>query len=76
LDSFFRCGYISQYYITSPSLCARIGALAKQLGMKDAVKLLDQNLQEEIKTDILLSQLAETVSSSSETTTSSTRKAA
>jgi len=40
---------------------ARYGTLktwADQLGMKDAVKLLDQTLQEEIKTDKLLTQLA------------------
>ncbi|CAH1658685.1 MAG: ferritin-like domain-containing protein [Chelatococcus sp.] len=41
---------------------ARYGTLktwATQLGMKDAAKLLDQTLQEEIKTDKLLTQLAE-----------------
>lgn len=41
---------------------ARYGTLktwANQLGLKDAVKLLDQTLQEEIKTDKLLTQLAE-----------------
>ncbi|WP_046865737.1 ferritin-like domain-containing protein [Microvirga massiliensis] len=32
---------------------------AQELGMNDAVKLLDQNLQEEKKTDELLTQLAE-----------------
>ena len=32
---------------------------AQELGMQDAVKLLDQNLQEEKKTDTLLTQLAE-----------------
>jgi ferritin-like metal-binding protein YciE len=40
---------------------ARYGTLktwAGQLGLKEAVKLLDQTLQEEIKTDKLLSQLA------------------
>lgn len=40
---------------------ARYGTLktwANQLGMKDAVKLLDETLQEEIKTDKLLTQLA------------------
>ena len=40
---------------------ARYGTLktwANQLGMKDAAKLLDQTLQEEIKTDKLLSDLA------------------
>ena len=40
---------------------ARYGTLktwADQLGLKDAVKLLDQTLQEEIKTDKLLTQLA------------------
>jgi ferritin-like metal-binding protein YciE len=40
---------------------SRYGTLktwAGQLGMKDAAKLLDQTLQEEIKTDKLLSQLA------------------
>jgi ferritin-like metal-binding protein YciE len=40
---------------------ARYGTLktwANQLGLKDAVKLLDQTLQEEIKTDKLLTQLA------------------
>lgn len=46
-------------------------ALAKQLGLKEAAKLLDQNLQEEIKTDTLLSQLAESVSKQQ-----TTRKAA
>lgn len=53
-------------------------SLAKQLGLKDAAKLLDQNLQEEIKADKLLSQLAETVSSNSttNTTTTNSRKAA
>ncbi|PZP40109.1 MAG: hypothetical protein DI585_02050 [Pseudomonas fluorescens] len=50
-------------------------SLAKQLNMKDAAKLLDQNLQEEIKTDKLLTQLAETVTTTA-TSTSSTRKAA
>ncbi|MDQ0393832.1 YciE/YciF ferroxidase family protein [Labrys monachus] len=42
---------------------ARYGTLktwAGQLGMNDAVKLLDLTLQEEIKTDKLLSQLANT----------------
>ena len=41
---------------------ARYGALktwAMQLGMKDAVKLIDQSLQEEKKADLLLSELAE-----------------
>jgi ferritin-like metal-binding protein YciE len=40
---------------------ARYGTLktwAGQLGMKDAANLLDQTLQEEIKTDKLLSELA------------------
>ena len=40
---------------------ARYGTLktwADQLGMKDAVKLFDQTLQEEIKADKLLTQLA------------------
>ena len=40
---------------------ARYGTLktwANQLGLKDAAKLLDQTLQEEIKTDKLLTQLA------------------
>src|SRR3954454_22095270 len=32
---------------------------AQELGMQDAVRLLDQNLQEEKKTDTLLTQLAE-----------------
>jgi ferritin-like metal-binding protein YciE len=32
---------------------------AQELGMNDAVRLLDQNLQEEKKTDTLLTQLAE-----------------
>jgi ferritin-like metal-binding protein YciE len=32
---------------------------AQELGMSDAVRLLDQNLQEEKKTDTLLTQLAE-----------------
>lgn len=34
-------------------------AWARELGMKDAVKLLDQTLQEEKKTDELLTRLAE-----------------
>jgi ferritin-like metal-binding protein YciE len=34
-------------------------AWATQLGMKDAVKLLDETLQEEKKTDALLTELAE-----------------
>lgn len=34
-------------------------AWAKQLGMKDAEKLLDETLKEEIKTDQILSKLAE-----------------
>ncbi|CAH1670341.1 YciE/YciF ferroxidase family protein [Chelatococcus asaccharovorans] len=41
---------------------ARYGTLktwATQLGMKDAARLLDQTLQEEIKTDKLLTRLAE-----------------
>jgi ferritin-like metal-binding protein YciE len=33
---------------------------AQELGMQDAAKLIDQNLQEEKKTDQLLTQLAET----------------
>ncbi len=40
---------------------ARYGTLkawADQLGMKDAARLIDQTLQEEKKTDQLLSQLA------------------
>ena len=32
---------------------------AEELGLQDAVKLIDQNLQEEKKTDALLTQLAE-----------------
>jgi len=42
-------------------------AWANQLGMKDAARLLDETLQEEIKTDKLLTQLA---------TSSTNRKAA
>jgi len=41
---------------------SRYGTLkqwAQQLGMKDAVKLLDQTLQEEKKTDLALTSLAE-----------------
>jgi ferritin-like metal-binding protein YciE len=40
----------------------RYGALkswAEELGLQEAVKLIDQNLQEERKTDALLTQLAE-----------------
>ena len=40
---------------------ARYGTLktwAKELGMEDAAKLLDETLQEEIETDKLLTQLA------------------
>ncbi|KAA2233062.1 YciE/YciF ferroxidase family protein [Salinarimonas soli] len=33
---------------------------AEELGMKDAAKLIDQNLQEERKTDTLLTEVAET----------------
>ena len=43
---------------------ARYGALitwANQLGMKDAAKLLDENLQQEKKADALLTKIAETV---------------
>jgi ferritin-like metal-binding protein YciE len=43
---------------------ARYGTLktwATQLGLKDVVSLLDETLQEEKKTDALLSKLAETV---------------
>ena len=43
---------------------ARYGTLktwATQLGMKDVVSLLDETLQEEKKTDALLSKLAETM---------------
>lgn len=41
---------------------SRYGAMkawAKQLGTKDAEKLLDETLKEEIKTDLILSMLAE-----------------
>jgi ferritin-like metal-binding protein YciE len=41
---------------------SRYGTLktwATRLGLKDAATLLDQNLQEEKKTDVLLSKLAE-----------------
>jgi ferritin-like metal-binding protein YciE len=43
---------------------SRYGTLkqwAQQLGMKDAVRLLDQTLQEEKKTDVSLTSLAEAV---------------
>jgi len=43
---------------------ARYGTLkrwAEMLGMKDAAKLLDANLQEEIKTDVALTTLADKV---------------
>ncbi|WP_029356306.1 ferritin-like domain-containing protein [Bosea sp. 117] len=43
---------------------ARYGTLkrwAEMLGMKDAAKLLDANLQEEIKTDVALTALADKV---------------
>lgn len=49
--------------------------LAKQLGEKDAAKLLDQNLQEEINADKLLTQLAMNAAanpSSNQTSTSKT----
>jgi ferritin-like metal-binding protein YciE len=42
---------------------SRYGTLknwAGQLGVKDAIRLLDETLQEEKKTDALLSKLAET----------------
>ena len=42
---------------------ARYGTLktrAQELGLKDAAKLLDETLQEEIKTDQLLTKLATT----------------
>ncbi len=50
------CGQAVEHYEM-----ARYGALitwANQLGMKDAAKLLDQNLQEEKKADALLTRLA------------------
>lgn len=50
------CGQAVEHYEM-----ARYGALitwANQLGMTDAAKLLDQNLQEEKKTDALLTKLA------------------
>lgn len=50
------CGQAVEHYEM-----ARYGALitwANQLGMKDAAKLLDQNLQEEKKADALLTKLA------------------
>lgn len=53
------CGQAVEHYEM-----ARYGALiawANQLGMKDAAKLLDQNLQEEKKADALLSKLATSV---------------
>ena len=43
---------------------ARYGTLktwATQLGLKDAAKLLDETLQEEKKTDVLLSKIAEKI---------------
>jgi hypothetical protein len=45
-----------------PDEISRYGTLktwATRLGLKDAATLLDQNLQEEKKTDVLLSKLAE-----------------
>lgn len=51
------CGQAVEHYEI-----ARYGMLknwAAQLGMKDAVKLLDQTLQEEKRADALLSQIAE-----------------
>jgi len=51
------CGQAVEHYEM-----ARYGLLkawAAQLGMKDAVKLLDQTLQEEKKADALLSKIAE-----------------
>ena len=37
----------------------RLKAWAKELGMRDAAKLLDETLQEEKRTDALLTRIAE-----------------
>lgn len=56
------CGQAVEHYEM-----ARYGTLkswAKQLGMRDAEKLLDQTLQEEKKADELLTRVAETIANS------------
>ncbi|KWT69098.1 MULTISPECIES: ferritin-like domain-containing protein [Hyphomicrobium] len=55
-------GLISSAQAVEHYEIARYGTLkcwAEMLGMPDAVKLLDQNLQEEIKADALLTKIAE-----------------
>lgn len=53
-----------------------LSAWAKQLGYKDAVKLLDETLAEESKTDSDLSKLAETAVNTAATEAKSAKKAA
>ncbi len=50
--------------------------LAKHMGMKDAAKLLDDNLQEELKTDKLLAKLSTALAPSTSGSGTSSRKAA
>ena len=47
----------SSIYLTLRLLA--MGVRAEELGLQEAVKLIDQNLQEERKTDALLTQFAE-----------------
>ncbi|GAC1621686.1 MAG: ferritin-like domain-containing protein [Bradyrhizobium sp.] len=57
-------GLVSAAHAVEHYEIARYGTLkqwAQQLGMQDAVRLLDQTLQEEKKTDVALTSLAEAV---------------
>jgi hypothetical protein len=59
---YFAAGLLAAGQAVEHYEISRYGTLktwATRLGLKDAVTLLDQNLQEEKKTDILLSKLAE-----------------
>jgi ferritin-like metal-binding protein YciE len=61
-DIYFAAGLLAAGQAVEHYEISRYGTLktwATRLGLKDAVTLLDQNLQEEKKTDILLSKLAE-----------------
>jgi ferritin-like metal-binding protein YciE len=64
LDQRAGPGYHAQVEAVEHYEIARYGALktwATQLGYKDAAKLLDETLQEETKTDELLSQIAKRI---------------
>ena len=57
-------GLAASLQIVEHDEIARYGALkiwARELGLHDAAKLLDETLQEEIKTDQLLAKLATTI---------------